>query len=360
MDNAETLESEIFLHYREAERLGDARASNILGNLAYNGKLAKQDFREAYVHFETAAGRGSAEAHRMLGQMHEKGEGVPVTYQDAAYHYRLAAFGGDQEALRRLCNFYLIGKGVAQDYDRAIFWLSLFIQRGGGPSALVAYGDALIKKGDYADGQRLFEQLVANDGVYYRLNGPGNSTRTMILGNSAADWTRGAAFERLSLIYNNGWGVKRDPAKASKYREKALALGNETAIYLAALDLLRDGKKSEARPLMEKAAAKGLPQANYQLGCLCFDGAGGVPKDIIKGLGLISQAAKAGYVDAEFSMAVAALQHLPGAPDLEEAIRLAEAAEAGGQPKAKTVREQLEALREKQPAESSSSPARPM
>ena len=154
-------------------------------------------------------------------------------------------------------------------------------------------------------------------------------------------------------------GGQPDPLKARAYRDKALAFGDATAIYADALDLIRAGRKSEALPLIEKAAEKGLPQATYELGRLCSAG-DGVPKDENKGLGLIRKAANAGYIDAEFSLAVATLQHLAGAPDLDEAIRLAEAAEAGGHSKAKTVREQLEALREKQPANTSSSPARPM
>jgi TPR repeat protein len=355
----EQLKEKVLHEYREADRLGFVLASRNLGVLAYEGKLVKKDFHEAYVHFDTAAGYGMPEAHLMLGQMHENGEGVPVTYRDAAYHYRLAALGGDIEALRRLCNFYLTGKGVSQDFDRAIFWLGLLMQKGGGPGALVAYGDALLRNGDYANSRKLFEQLLDNDGTWLPAGKTADSTRIVFFSKNGADWLKGAANERLSLIYERGWGVVRDPAKAQKYQEMALSLGNETAIYASALDLIRAGKKSEALPLIEKAAAKGLPQANYSLGDLYCRG-DGVPKDEKKGLGLMRKAAKAGYVDAELGLAEATLQHLPGAPELEEAIRLAEAAEAQGHPKAKQVCEQLEALREKRPADSSSSPARPM
>jgi len=324
-------------HYRKADQLGLALAARNLGFLAYEGKLVRQDFQEAYNHFDTAAGRGSAEAHRMLGQMHENGEGVPITYRDAAYHYRLAALGGDPVALTRLCNFYLTGKGVSLDYDRAAFWLGLLVQKTGNLGALVVYADALLKKGDYAHAREAFEWLSKR-------------------GNPQI---RGAACERLSLIYDKGLGVKPNPSKARKYRDEALGFGNEAALYATALDLIREGKKSDAIPLLERAAAKNLPAASFRLGCLYCAG-DGVAENAEKGLGLIRQAAKAGNVDAEFSLASATLQHLPGAPDLEEAIRLAEAAEGGGHPKAKTVREQLEALREKQPADTSSSSARPM
>ena len=355
---SEELREEMLHHYREADRLGFALAAKNLGFLSYDGTLVNQDFHEAYIRFDTAAERGIADAHRMLGQMHENGEGVPITYRDAAYHYRLAALGGDTEALRRLCNFYLLGKGVSQDYDRAIYWLGMLMQKGN-LYAIAAYGDALLNKGDYADGRKLFEQVVAGAADTINVSTGARWTWTITFNKSRIDWIKGAANERLSLIYERGWGVARDPAKAREYQETALRLGNETAIYAAALDLIRTGKKAEARALFEKAAEKELPQANYELGRIYCAG-DGVTKDVEKGLGLIRKAAKIGYVDAEFSLAVAALQRLPGAPGLEEAIRLAEAAEAQGHPKATMVREQLEALREKRPADTSSSPARPM
>lgn len=357
-EKSEDLQAKMLIHYREAERLGNAIASERLGWFAYEGRLVKQDFHEAYIHFDTAAGLGSTVAHRMLGQMHENGEGVPITYRDAAYHYRLAALGGDAEALSRLCNFYITGKGGSQDLDRALFWLGRLMQRGNA-SAIIAYGNALLAQADYADGRRLFEQLVATKENAFSLSTTTNETLSVSFMKSKADWIKGAALERLGLIYERGWGVDPDPSKARMYREKALGFDNETAIYDVALDLTRAGKKSEALPLIVKAAAKGLPQANFSLGDLYCRG-NGVPKDTAKGIGLIREAARTGFVDAQFSLAEATLQHLPDAPDLEEAIRMAEAAEAQGHPKAKEVREQLEALREKQPADTSSSSARPM
>jgi len=331
------LREKMLRELREADRLGSETAAKNLGYLFYKGDLLKQDYQEAYGHFDTAAGRGLAEAHRMLGQMHERGEGVPVTYRDAAYHYRLAALGGDLEALRRLCDFYLTGKGVSQDYERSAFWLGLLVEKTGNVGVFVVYADALLNKGDYANAREAFEWLS----------------------DQPDPRVCGAACERLGVIFDQGLGVKPNPSKARKFREKALALGNASALYAKALDLIRGGKKAEAIPLLEGASSKGFPAASFRLGCLYCTG-DGVARDVGKGMGLIRESAKAGNVDAEFSLALAALQHLPDAPEVEEAIRLAEAAEAGGHPKASSVREQLEALRQKKPSDTSSSPARPM
>jgi hypothetical protein len=365
---------QMLLHYREAERLGYLGASQNLGALAYEGKLVKQDFQEAYVHFDTAAALGSAVAHRMLGQIHENGEGVPITYRDAAYHYRLAALGGDTDGLMRLCNLYLTGRGVSQDYDRAVFWIRMFLLRSAfasNPNDILIYGDALMKTGDYGDSRDLFERLVASQGtdsaeIGRRLGpgiafnlGPTLSGRTAYLRPGAADWLRGHAYERLSVIYEHGLGVLPDQSKARQFREKALGFDNEAATYDVALDLIRNGKKSESIPLIEKAAERHLPAACNHLGNLYCSGDGEM-KNVTKGLKLLREAADGGNADAEFGLAQATLQNLSGSPDLEEAIRLTEAAEARGLAKAKLLREQLESRRKPQPTDASSEPVRAM
>jgi uncharacterized protein len=331
------LKEKMLLHFREGDRLGSPQAAFNLGILAYEGKLVDRNFQEAYLHFETAAERGYTEAHWMLGQMHENGEGVPVTYREAAYHYRLAALGGSLPALRRLADFYIKGKGVSQDLDRALFWLSLLARVSGDSTSVVLLGDVLMKKGDYTDALRVFNELTKHS-------------------NSQI---KGAAYEHLSEMYERGLGVEADPAEAAVYRRVAVTFGDDDALRASAMALMREGKKSEAVPLLEKAAADGLPGANFSLGCLYVKG-DGVPKDEAKGWGLIRAAAKKDNIDADVSLALATLQKVPGAPDLEEAIRLAETAEACGHPQAEAVRKQLEALREKPPADTSSSPARPM
>ncbi len=357
-DPAADLQQEMLHQYREAERLGSAEAALKLGQLAYDGKLMPQDFHEAYVHFDTAAGRGLVFAHRMLGQMHENGEGVPVTLRDAAYHYRLAALGGDTISLSRLCNFYLKGNGVSRDYDRAKLWLAM-LMRLGNSTAVAAYGDALLNTGDYAGARALFEAILTDFSKGVVLQVPNSNVKVAITDKSRIEWLKGAAYLRLCRIYKNGLGVKADPAKAQSYFQKSLELGNESAVYTAAADALMAGKKAEALPLLQKAAAEDLPQAELELGRLYLAGEV-VPRDNAKGLGLIRKAAKAALVDAEAELARLTLQRFPGAPDLDEAIRLAEAAESGGDATAKSIREQLEALREKPSTDTTTLSARPM
>jgi len=316
------LREKMFRHYREADRLGSAAAAWNLGLLAYQGAGDKPDSHEAYVHFDTAANRGLPAAHRYLGQMHEHGEGVPVNFREAAYHYRIAALDGDTKALIRLCEFVFTGKeGVSQDFDRAQFWF-IRLQQQGKPGALVPLCDILLGRHDYTTAMKLVRMLTdAND-----------------------NWIKGAAYERMGRIYAEGLGVELSPSEAQRCYAKARKLGNEDVLFRDAQALLKEGRKAEAIPLIERAVERDLPIANFTLGCLLLAG-DGVAQDPARAWALIRKAANEGLVDAQFCAALAALKKIPGAPDLDEALRHAEAAETAGHPKARLVREQLEKLR---------------
>lgn len=306
--------------YEAAEKLNYPLAAQNLGFLMYQGRVGKPDFEKAYAYFTTAAEGGQTTSRRMLGIMHEKGEGVPVTLREAAYHYRLAALNGDQIALVSLCDFYLLGKGVSRDFDRASYWLMLLGQMGDG-RAIVALGDIALKQKDYANARKLFLNLLFLESPM--LNGYAN--------------------ERLSRMYQYGWGVTANPKRAARYHRKAVELGDKDAIYRSAVELMRAGKKAEARPLLEKAAESNAA-AKYSLGHMHLTGTAGL-NDVAKGWSLIRESAEAGNPDAQIALAAAALKNIPGAPTLKQAIQLAESAESSGHPNAKPVREQLEARR---------------
>jgi hypothetical protein len=323
-------------HYQEADRLGLSWAAFNLGRLAYDGVLGERNFKEAYTYFDTAANRGHTESRRRLGEMHEFGQGVPVTLREAAYHYRLAALDGDMTALTRLCEFYLAGKGVSRDLDRAAYWLNLLAQKGN-IGALVTLGDVMLQKGEYETCRKFYTQLT----------------------DSNVKSLQGVGYEGLGFLYENGFGVKKNPSKAQRYKAKAFDLGDVLAIYNVAMQRIKEGKKSEAIPLLEKAASSNLPAAMYTLGCLYMLG-DGVPKNAEKAWRMLRAASKDGYRDAMYILALSALKGLAGAPSLEEAIQLAESAEAIGHPKAKLVREQLEAKRKEMAPKTSSSESRKM
>jgi TPR repeat protein len=313
----------MLMHYKAAHEAGIATAALNLGNLYYEGALGEKDYQSAYTYFEAAANDGDIRARKRLAEMHERGEGVPVTYREAAYHYRLAAIGGDTDSLARLCTFYIQGKGVSQDYDRASMWLSMLAQRGRS-GALVTLGDLMLRREQHAEALKFFKRLIG--------------TRN--------DYLMGAGYDRLSRMYAGGLGVKADAGRSQNYHEKAVALGNASAIYTDALKLIAEKKFTEALPLVKKASANGSVDAEYQLSAMYYLGQG-VPVDKTLAMKHCLSAADKGNHDAQISLCILALKGSPDAPDLEAAIRYAESAETGGHPKAGMIRKKLEEKRDK-------------
>ncbi len=310
----------MLFHFREADKLKDAYAAWNLGLLAYEGTLQPKDLQAAYSYFDQAASRGHPSAHFKLATMLEQGEGVPISYREAAYHYRLAALEGNVEALQRLCELYISDNNLIQDWDRALYWLTLLANKGY-KGAIVYIGEAFLRKGDYASGLSLYKSMRDSDDQLLQ----------------------GFGYERLSRLYANGWGVKANPKKAQKYQAKALALGNREALFNQAKILIQAAKVPEAIPLLEKAAEAGLAEADYTLGGIYTRGQG-VAKDPTAAWDHMLKAAKRGNTNAMISLALSTVRRVPGAPSLEMSLKLAEKADACGNPKAKKILEQLEAL----------------
>lgn len=321
------LRAKILEHFEAAARAGEAVAAVNLGDIYRQGSLTLQDLRRAYSYYEQAASLGWERAHLTLGEMHERGEGVPVTLTEAAYHYRLAALDGDSEALRRLVNFYIGGKGGSLDLDRAMFWLRRLALLH--PGALPTLCDILIRNGDYDNATKMLKELLG----------------------SRNDILSGYAHHRLSECYLAGHGVKRNPDRAKKFFDIAVTKGDGEALCKLGMDLMKAKKNAEGVAMFERAA-KTSRDANFYLGQLHYFGTE-VPKDEKRALTYFRAAAERNHTDAMLFLASLAYNRADGAPSLEEAVRLAEQAEALGSPKAAAVRARLEQRRQElaRPAE---------
>ena len=303
---AEEKNRELMLsYYEKADAKEDAHGAYNLAGLHYEGSLGKKDLQKAYALFETAAERGHVDARFRLGRMHEKGEGVPETPVEAAYHYRLAALDGHREALERLVSFYLQGKGGAQDIERAQFWLARMFAYGD-VAALAKYADLAQQQGKHKEAVKLFKLLLKGGGYT----------------------ERGIAFDRLSRCYREGLGVKRNVKRADKYRTKALEHGCADTVLEVALEKLAAGKPTEALSDMMGLAGTHAAAA-FEVGDVFYRGRS-VQKDPEKGLSYLKKAGEMGHAKAMYTLAELALSGAPGAPELEEAIKLAKGAEAVG------------------------------
>jgi TPR repeat protein len=309
--------AKMFKYYEAAVGQEFALAARNLGFIYIDGRLAKQDPRKAYRYFEQAAEWGMSDIHYQLGKMHELGFGVPITYSEAAYHYRLAALEGHTPSLRNLIDLYITGKTGAVDFDRAMFWLDRLV-KSGDMDALTTVVDIMLVKKEYASAIKLLKLLEEN-GSYSQV---------------------GFACERLSRCYDQGLGVKVNKAKAKKYYERALADNNGDALCRLGIEQIAEGKTAQGVATFEQASNYSS-NACFYLGQLYFHGTH-VEKDRAKAMKLMRNAAAKNNSDALYFLAGTTLNNIPGAPPLDEAIRLATQAEVVGNEKAKALREKLE------------------
>ena len=243
--------------------------------------------------------------------------GVPITYSEAAYHYRLAALEGHIPSLRSLIDLYVTGKTGAVDFDRAMFWLDRLV-KSGDMNALTTIVDIMLVKKEYASAIKLLKLLEENGGF------------SQI----------GFADERLSQCYEKGLGVKVNKSKAKKHFERALANNNGDALCRLGMQQIAEGKTTEGVANF-KLASNHSANASFYLGQLYFEGTY-VEKDQARALKLIREAASHNHSEALYFLAGATYKKIPGAPSIEDAIRLATQAELGGLEKAKALREKLE------------------
>lgn len=106
---------------RTAEH-GNVKAQLKLGQMYYDGKNVKQDYKLAMRWFRLAADQGEAEAQNSVGTLYDNGKGVPKNYQEAANWFRLAADQGHVLARRNLGWMYGKGQGFAKNYVLSYMW----------------------------------------------------------------------------------------------------------------------------------------------------------------------------------------------------------------------------------------------
>jgi uncharacterized protein len=116
-----------------------------------------------------------------------------------------------------------------------------------------------------------------------------------IAGNPDAQFNLGQA-------HKLGRGVRADQALAEKWFRMAAVQGHEQAIANYAVLLFQAGRKGEALPWLEKAAARGEARSQLVLGTMLFNG-DGTPRDYPRAYALVSRAMAAGLPTAADTLA---------------------------------------------------------
>ncbi|MEW6992193.1 tetratricopeptide repeat protein [Colwelliaceae bacterium 6441] len=112
---------------------------------------------------------------------------------------------------------------------------------------------------------------------------------------------------QMALIYQNGWGVKKDPQKAFELMSLSAtqnfpdALFNLSIMYSEGEIVKKD--LATAFSLMEKAAEKNLASAQFNVAVMYSQGIG-VKKDLVKAARWYEKSARQNYTLAQFNLAL--------------------------------------------------------
>lgn len=211
--------------YRAAAEGGNAKAQNSLGLMFRSGRGVEQDKVEAIKWYRKAARQKNPTGTFNLGTAYYNGDGIAID-DVAAYAWFFLAqdFGSrpaaeavkrvneeprnfEAEAFEKIGDMYQKGDELPQSFDDAIRWYRKASQKGGSP-VQIKLANLLLKEKDvtsqYAEVRSLCEK-AAN------------------LQSSSGNYC-------LGLLYEQGWGVEKNPAQAVQWFNKAANLGDVLAL----------------------------------------------------------------------------------------------------------------------------------
>ena len=191
------------------------------------------------------------------------------------------ALGGDLQSQKRLAEIYSQGDGVEQDFEKAFDWLRLAAEQNDAHSQLLvglsyAKGDIGVKK-DSKEAVRWLRKSASQDFA--------------------------EAQAALGAHYLRGEGVAKDLNKAKSYLTKAIA--NDLPQAQSLLDLVE--AELEAAPpnaeKLERAAAGGDVEAQFELAKAYDQGQLSLSKNSIVALRYYLKAAESGHLQSQLIVA---------------------------------------------------------
>ena len=131
--------------FKEASKMGNSNAENIIGVMYQFGLGVEQNYKGALKWFHLSANKGNPKALYDLGNMFYIGQGIPLDHKEAFKYFKLSSEKGNVEAINIL-------KKMKEDRNS---WYSLF-----GPGK----GGAVESSSDHDEDLRTF---VGNNCDYY-------------------------------------------------------------------------------------------------------------------------------------------------------------------------------------------------
>jgi hypothetical protein len=235
----------------------------------------------AYNNFLTAKQLGSVEANFYLGILCDWYSYPSKDYAKAKAYYE--ACGDNPNAQISLAFLYNNGQGVAKDEAKALSMLQTLVNKG--------YVDAYYGLGEIA---------YSNDDYAKALN-----YLTKFASEGSEPLYLASAMNELGYIYQHGYSVSRDGAKAVEWYTKSANLGNEYAMYnLGYIYMYGDGVAQDYAKAMEwyiKSANLGYSRAMNSIGYMYKNGQG-VAQDYTKAMEWYMKAVNLGESGAMYNL----------------------------------------------------------
>lgn len=199
---------------------GDVAAQFTLGAMYETGRGVPRDDALCAKWWRKSADQGLADAQKNMGSLYFGGRGVPLDYAQAMQWYLKAAEQDHPHAQKYVALGYRKGLGLPVDEKKAQYWEDR-AKAHDPANAAVVFRPAYEK----ADSR----PVVSDEDAFALFQQQAEA------GNPRAQFYIGVA-------YTAGAGVKKDPAKAHEWIEKAANLGvNSAQTNLGLMYLLGDG-----------------------------------------------------------------------------------------------------------------------
>ena len=274
-------DAKAFELFQKAGAQGLAYAQANLGFAYINGQGVTKDDAKAVDWFQKAAAQGNAGGQYGLGLVYKNGRGVAKDEALAVQWFQKAAAQGDADAQFRLGNANINGQGVTKDAAKAVEWWQKAAAQGhsGAQKNLgKAYFDGVGVAKDAAKALQ-YNRQAAEQGVpsahvsmgwLFIVGGPNlpkDYDQAMIWSVKGAELGDGEGASNVALLYENGWGVAPDPAKAVYWYMKAISLNaysGQAEVHLAKMYLSARGveKNREEADRLFRRVLTDLPKAS--------------------------------------------------------------------------------------------------
>lgn len=237
-----------------------------------------EDYAVALALFRALAGEGCERAQYHMGLMHLHGLGVPCDERQALAWFQRSAEAGDADAQFMLSPYVRYQHG-GPDTDKAMAWLRKAAEQG--------HREAQRDLGAHLATGELCAKDEAEALQWY--------LRAAIQGHAEAQYDAG-------LMLLGGEGCERDEGEGRRWLEAA-AKNQDIAAMEVLAEFYLDGLEGFARDpqkaigWFQASIAQGSARAKFCLGKIYLEGKG-VPKDRDKGLALIRESDREGYLYA--------------------------------------------------------------